>query len=243
MPLFGMLIFLVLFCGGLIYGIYRLLGKQATQAADRFASLSEEIENKKSEVKKMIRDAELNAGRLTAAAQNECEKLKSQTMEENQQLRLNAVKEARTEAERIVNDAIKARDGIRIELEGQLHVRAVDSACDLVLNVFPEALRLDIHRYWLNELLDHGLEALDRFDSREKIKEISVESAFPLSEEERAKILSCVEKKVKLELQLKEQVDSRLVGGLRLKLGHLVLEASLISNLTEAARHAKNPVG
>ncbi len=243
MPLIGMLIFLVLFFGALIYGIYRLLGKQASQAADRFANLSEEFENKKAEVKKITHEAEQNAEKLITAAQNECEKLRAQTAEDNQQLRLTAVKDARAEAERIVSDAIKARDGIRIELEGQLHTRAVESACDLVLSVFPEPLRLDIHRYWLNELLEHGLEALDRFDSREKINEISVESAFPLSDSERAKILSCVEKKVKLELKLSEQVNARLVGGLRLKLGHLVLEASLISNLTEAARHAKNTRG
>ena len=117
MPLAGMLVFLILFCGGLIYGIYRILGRQAAQAADRFADLSEEIEKKKADVRKIIQEAELNAEKIISAAQQECEKQKSQVLEESQQTRLAAVKEARAEAERIVSDAVKAREGMPFMLQ------------------------------------------------------------------------------------------------------------------------------
>jgi len=243
MPLIGILFFLILFCAGLIYGIYRILGKQAAQAADRFSSLSEEYEKKKAEAKKMTEEAEQNAEKLVLTAQNECEKIKVQTAEEAQQTRLSAVQEARAEAERIVNDAIKARDGIRTELEAQLHDRAIESACDLFYTVFPEALRLEIHHYWLNQLLDSGLDALEKFESREKSQEVSVESAFELTEAEREKIRVSIQDKVQTQLSLREKVNPRLVGGLRLTVGHLVLEASLVSNLKEAARDAQNTHG
>ena len=53
MTFVGMLVFLMLFCGGLMYGMYRVLGKQATQAADRFSTMSEDFEKKKAELKKL----------------------------------------------------------------------------------------------------------------------------------------------------------------------------------------------
>ena len=47
MPFLGMILFLVVFCGGLLFVMYRILGKQATQATDRFTQMSEDFDLKK----------------------------------------------------------------------------------------------------------------------------------------------------------------------------------------------------
>ncbi len=240
MPFIGMLILLVIFCGGLIYVMYRVLGTQATQASDRFSALSEEFEKKKAELKKLTQETELKAEQMIVAAQQECEKLKTQTAEEIQTSRLKSIQETRHEAERIVSDAMKARDATRLELMEEMHGKTIEAACKLVLTIFPPALRQDVHNYWLNELLAQGLQALDRFESREEIKTVEVVSAFPLSAEHREKILKGIQGKIKSEVVLNEKTDESLVAGLRMMLGHLVLEGSLASKLGEAALHAKN---
>lgn len=242
MPFVGMLVLLVVFCGGLIYVMYRVLGSQATQTADRFASLSEEYEDKKAALKKLTQETELKAEQMIAAAQRECEKLKTQTQEELQATRLKSIQETRHEAERIVSDAMKARDATRLELLGEMHGKTIDAACQLLLTVFPLALRQEVHNYWLNELLEQGLQAIDQFESREEIKEVEVISAFPLSQAHRDKILKGIQSKINAEVALKEKVNSDFVAGLRMTLGHLVLEGSLASKLREAALHAKNNV-
>lgn len=240
MPFMGMLVFLVLFCGALMYGMYRVLGKQATQAADRFSTMSDDFEKKKAELKKLTQDTELKAAQLIAAAQLECDQLRSQSTEEIQSSRLKIVQEARHEGERIVSDAMKARDAMRLELVEEMHAKTIDAACQLILTMFPLELRQDVHDYWLNELLEHGLEALDRFESREDMKAVEVLSAFPLSETHREKILKSIQKKINTELKLIEKVSPDLVAGLRMTLGHLVLEGSLSEKLKGAALNAKN---
>lgn len=240
MPLMGMLVLLVLFCGALMYGMYRILGKQAAQAADRFSTMNEEFERKKAELKKLTQETEANAQRMIAAAQVECQKLKAQTYEDLEQTRLKSIQETRQEAERIVGDAMKARDAMRLELMQEIQTRTIDAACELVREMFPVALREEVHQFWINELIAQGLAALDQFSSREEIKSVEVLSAFPLSTEHREKILWTVQKKVHTEARLDEKVLPELIAGMRLTLGHLVLEGTLSSKLKEAALHAKN---
>ena len=177
---------------------------------------------------------------MISAAKIECEQLRSKTAEELEATRLKAVQEARHEGERIVSDAMKARDAMRLEIVGEMHAKTIDVACELIQTMFPLQLRQDVHDYWLNELVEQGLEALDRFESREDIKEVEVLSAFALSDDHRNKILECIHKKITIEIKLIEKVSPELVAGLRLTLGHLVLEGSLSEKLKEAALHAKN---
>jgi len=240
MPFFGMVLFLVIFCGGLLFVMYRILGKQATQATDRFTQMSEDFDQKKSQLKKMEQEAELKADKLVMAAQQESERLKSKAVEETQQLRQEKINESRKDAERIVNDAMKARDAMKLELVEQMHGKTIDAACQLVLNVFPEKLRQDIHIYWVNELLEHGLEALDRFETREEVEAVEIEIAFPLSADHREKIMKAIKHRIHADIILKEKLNPELVAGLRMNLGHLVLEGSLAARLKEAAIHVKN---
>lgn len=240
MPFIGMLLFLVLFCGGIMYALYRILGTQATQAADRFSTMNEDFENKKAELKKLTQAAELKAQQMISAAQIECDSLRSKNSEDIQAARLKTVQEARHEGERIVSDAMKARDAMRLELVGEMHGKTIEAACELIITMFPQKLRQDIHDYWVNELIEEGLKALDQFASRENIQAVEVQCAFPLSEDHRDKILKCIEKKISAEIKMIEKVNPDLVAGLRLTLGHLVLEGSLAEKLKEAALHAKN---
>ncbi len=231
---------MIIFCGGLIYVMYRVLGTQATQATDRFSTMSEDFERKKSEIKKLTQESELKAEKLLMSTQQECEKLKSVALEESQQMRLKEVQDARKEAERIVTEAMKARESMKLELVEQMHGKTIDAAHQLVLRVFPVKLRKDIHDYWIQELLEHGLQALDRFDSREEIKTVEIESAFPLDDHHRKKVLDAIKRKLNADITLKEKVHSDLVAGLRMNLGHLVLEGSLAARLKEAAVDVKN---
>ena len=151
MSFVGMLVFLVLFCGGLMYGMYRVLGKQAAQEADRFSTMSEDFEKKKAELKKLTQEAEAKATALIRTTQQECEKLRAKTAEELQAARLKSIQETRQEGERIVQDAIKTRDAMRQELAEQMHGKTIDAASRLVLAVLPLKLRQDVHAYWLDE--------------------------------------------------------------------------------------------
>ncbi len=61
-------------------------------------------------------------------------------------------------------------------------------------------------------------------------------SPYPLSEEEKADLVSLVEQRTGRKPILQTIVDPSLLGGLRLQVGHLVLDGSLKSRLTRLKR-------
>lgn len=240
MPFAGLLIFLLLFCGALIWVMYRVLGSQANQATERLMGLSSDYEKRMAELKKLAQDNELKASKLVSDAQLEAERVKKQAVDDAEQNREKLLSQARIEAERIVKDAVKAREAFRQELAAEMQKKTIVLASRLVLEVLPVQARMKVHEYWLEELLEKGLAALDSFESHEKIETVEVLTAFALDDGQRKKIIEGISRRLGASIPLSEKVSEDLVAGLRITLGHLVLEGTLDLKLKEAVQHAEH---
>lgn len=240
MPFAGFLIFLLIFCGALLWVMYRVLGRHASQATDRLVVLTNEYEKKKEDLKKQAQENELKANKLLAEAQVEAERLKKQALDDAEQNREGLIKQAREEAERIVKDGVKAREAFRQELAAEMITKAVSTASRMVVEVLSPEARRKIHDLWVEELLDKGLASLDRFETKEKIEFVEIVTAFPLDLEQKNRIAEAVQKKLNEELPIRETIQENLVAGLSMILGHLVLEGTLSHKLKEAAHHAEH---
>lgn len=233
----GLFIFLLAFCGALLFVMYRVLKSQTNQAAEQLSVMSGEQDKKKEALQKQLKDVELQTARILNEARQEAERIKKEAHEKADGAKVTAEEAARKEAERIIEEAFKAREALKKDLVSQMEVLVAEKACELALHALPLEARQRIHQYMLEELMHDGLRALEKVDSKEKIEEIKVFSAFSLSEEEKEKILQTVSKKINGMPELKENVDEKLVAGFRIVLGHLILEGSLAARLKEAARH------
>lgn len=110
-----------------------------------------------------------------------------------------------------------------------------------VLPVLGRFLRLLVHRMRSEYVLD----ILEAF--QEKAKEAlgwtpgTVTSALPMTEEERRRLRSSLERKTGLRLDLKFKVEPEVLGGFSVRLGDLLLDTTLrsrIQALEERLRHA-----
>jgi F-type H+-transporting ATPase subunit delta len=70
-----------------------------------------------------------------------------------------------------------------------------------------------------------------------------VVSAFPLSAAQRQALTRWLSERIGRDITLSEQVDERLVAGLTITLGSLVLDGSLASKVRQAARRAHHASG
>lgn len=238
MPVYGYLIFLALFCGGLLFIMYRVIGSQATQATDHLMDLNRDYEKKKEELLKMQEETRQQTQQLLDAARQDAEKIRQEATEEIAARQHQAMEEARGEAERVVANANENRQALRQEILQELKSKSAGEALKLFLHVLPEPVRLAAHHYWVKALLDGGLSEVHAMKSHESFTSVHITTAFALDEDERRALNAALEKALGQPYPLEETVDAGLVAGLTLKLGHKILEGSLIAKLREAALHA-----
>jgi F0F1-type ATP synthase delta subunit len=106
--------------------------------------------------------------------------------------------------------------------------------------VLPGQLRQEIQAGWLDELIRNGLTQVDRFKAQEGMTEVKVVSAFPLNSAQRDLLRERLKEHLGRDLPLSEATDERLVAGLTITIGNLVLDGSLSSTIRQAAQHAQH---
>ncbi len=225
---------------GLVAVLRRILGRNLTDATAHLQSLNAEYMRRQEELKQRLEEAEQQYRTQMTQAKVEAEHLVARSREEAESSRVRLVKEAQAESERIVQQGLESRDALRREIEQSMEARAIERACELIEEALPSQLRQDIQSHWLEELLSNGFAQLNLVETEESIHEARVVSAFPLTSEQRHALGKRLKEKLGRDVTLTEATDGRLVAGLMITLGSLVLDGSLKSKVRKAARHAHN---
>ena len=228
---------------GLVVALRLILKRNLTDAAARLQSLSVDYTRRHEELKQRLTEGEQQYREQMARAKAEAEQLVARTKQETEAGRAQLLEDAHLESERIVQQALESRDALRNELQRAMEARALERACELIQETLPGELRHAIQARWLEELLRNGLAELDRLKADEALSEARVVSAFPLEPAQREALRGRLLERLGREIAVTEEVDERLVAGLTITLGSLVLDGSLSSRVRAAARHAQSVDG
>ncbi len=219
----------------------RLMGKHATTATAHLQELSQDYLKKQEELKKRLEESERHYQELLAKAQQEGQDLKNQLIREAEEKRMRLLEEARQQAEQVVQQAVQVRDALQSEFQSTLEARAVDRACELIQKVLPRELQESAHSRWVDKVVQNGMIQIERLkNTRERVEEVQVASALPLTATQKERLQDKLQSCFGYPVTLKETVDPRLIAGITITVGHVVLDGSLMSKLKEAARHAQN---
>ena len=223
----------------LVIVLRRILSQNLINAAAHLQGLNAEYTRRHEELKQRMEQAEKQYSEQTARAKIEGEQLVNLARQEAESSRAKLLEEAHRESERIVQQGMESRDAIRKELEQSMERRAIERACELLQTTLPRPLREEIQSYWLEELLQNGLNQLDRLKVEEQVHEARVVSAFPLKSEQRQTLCKRLREKLGCDMTVSEETNEQLVAGMTITIGSLVLDGSLSSRVQQAARHAK----
>ena len=234
-----LLLQLVIFIG-LVLVLRRILSRNLTTATAHLQGLGAEYMRRHEELKERLGEAEQQYREQMTRATTEAERLIAQGRQEAESSRARLLEEARAESERIVQQGMESRDAIRKELEQRMVLRAIERACELIQEVLPGQLRQEIQSRWLDELIHNGLTQLNHMATQEVATEAKITSAFPLTPEQQGEIRRTLKEKLGRDVTITTHADAKLVAGLTITLGSLVLDGSLASKVRQAARHAQN---
>lgn len=239
MVIIPFLIILGILFVGLIFILKYMMGKSMTDATAHLQSMSADYALRQEELKRQLMEAERNYQERMARARTEAEQLISEARQEVESYRTKRLEDARVESERIMEQAIESRDGLRKELEREIDKRSILRACEIVEEALPQDVRHGIQSYWLQEIVQGGSEQLKQLESEEKASEAKVLCSVPMTTEQKRTLEARLKEHLGKQISLVEEVDDRLVAGFTITVGSLVLDASLASKIRHHVKQIK----
>jgi len=240
MMLWPFIVLQVVIFAGLVILLRRILSRNLLSAASHLQGLSAEYTRRHEELKRQMKEAERQYREQLEKAQAESEQLMLQARQDAESAKARTLAEARSESEQIIKQAMESSNGLKSEYEERVNRGAIRRAAELVQQVLPGAIRKEMQAQWLDDLLKDGLSQLKQLTTHEDIHQVRVTSAFKLSDSQNKTLRSHLEKQLGREISIQEKVDERLVAGLVISVGNLVLDGSLQSKIREAVRDAQN---
>ncbi len=233
------ILFLVLIFLGMIFLLNRVFRENVTEATKHLDELNRNYSEKEEKLNRQLEEAKIKSQNIIREAQTEAERLRTQNIKDTESQRDTIINQARSQSETIIQQADKSRQALIAELEVRIQKEAINKACELMQVTLPEKFRQDVHLYWVKELLEDGFSQLKHLKFPDDINEIKVTSAFALTEEQRKSLAKKIKEVLGHDAQIKEETESKVVAGLIISIGSLVLDGSLKNKIEEQAKNTK----
>jgi len=238
MLIVSLIVFEVIFFFGLIFILQRIMSKNVTSATTHLEELSQEYALKEQEVNRQLEEAKQKSQELLTKAQEEAEGLKEQIIKEAEGERDKMINQARTQSEEIMQQADRSRQVLLSEINERVNQEAIERACELIQYTLPEHFKQDVHLHWVEELIESGFSNLERLNIPQGNPEVKIVSAFSLSDAQRKILFKKLKEKLGYDAAIKEEVDPKIVAGIIITIGSLVLDGSLKNKVQEKAKSA-----
>jgi F-type H+-transporting ATPase subunit b len=225
----------ILAFSALVIVLRKIMYSTAANEVERLRKLSEENKQKAEQLAREIEASEKEHQKKMAQAQAQLRKMRSDAKKEAETLKEDTVKKARDEAEKIVNQALRAKQSIREELEEEMQERSVTLACNLIRDVLTEE-----NMKWFHEgLVADVLVAIENMDS-ESLEGVDIgegaelHTPYPLNGDSVERLASAMKLHLGKALEFKEVKDRDVIAGITVQLGNIVIDGSLAGKLRQA---------
>lgn len=224
----------------LILFLKMILTRNISAATAHLHELNQDYNQRVEEANKRKQEVDRYYDEMLLKVKADAEKMKVKILREAQDLQEGLLKEARQQSEEIIGQANRAHETALNEIEMRIEARAAQRACELANEVLTSEMGEMLHKQWVKELLSTGLEDLDRLHIPEKIQEVSVVTAFALTEEQKNLMRKKLNETLGHEVRLSEEIRPELIVGLKIALGSLIIDGSLSYKIKEASRSVEH---
>lgn len=229
----------VIVFSAVIYFLKKILYGDTENAVKRLGTVYEDMVQKQKDLTEKIEEGEKELQIKKEEAMAIAEKLTNQAMDDVRKKEDEILKKARGEAEEILAKAHASKETLRREMEVEASKKMIDFSMMLLGAAFDENLQALVHeRYVQNFIVQAKQSDLASVDSSGQ--NFVIRSALPLKEGEKKEIQKVLyEKLASTNFKIEEMTDEKLIAGIALQIGSLVLDASFANALKDAADKAK----
>jgi F0F1-type ATP synthase membrane subunit b/b' len=242
--IFQAILLQVLFFAGLVLALRKILLSSSYNETKRLQQLNEENSNKAQELVSKISDAENEYREKMLRTDEEIRVMKTKAKKEIETLKEAIIVKGKEEGDRIVNQALNARDEIRAEIEEQMHERVVEFSRKIFLKVLSAEEQRLVHEGLLESVFQEleGIEA-DRFATVNldgmSDGTIEVKTSHSMTQEQKKKLEVVLSSKLDKKISINETVENEVIAGIVIALGSFVIDGSLSERFKKAAGSIK----
>lgn len=238
MLIISLVVLQVVVFAGLVFILKRVITQNVISATQHLEKLDREYSKKEDGVDRRLQEVQKKSQDILENARGEAEKLKAQIIKEAETEKDNMLKDARFQSDEIIEQADKLKELLISEINERIYRQAMEKACELIQDALPDKFKEDIHKEWVEELLRNGFGQLENLDISEDIKEVKVVSGFSIKEKEREMISEKIKSALGRDISIVEETDPKLVAGIVVSIGGLVLDGSLRNKIREKTKGA-----
>ncbi|MCM8830823.1 MAG: F0F1 ATP synthase subunit delta [Candidatus Omnitrophica bacterium] len=220
----------------------RIMSQYVINATRHLEEMSQDYQKKQEEIDRKLLEAEEKAKNIITEATKQAENIKSQIIKEAEDEKNKMLLEARQKAEDIIKQAEQSRQLLLAEIENRISKEAINKACELIQDVLPEQVREDIHLSWVEELISVGFGDLKNLHIPEKIDEVKIITPFKLTENIRNSLIEKIKEIIHMDFIVKEEIDEKVVLGIIINFGNLVIDGSLKNKILKEAKNISKKI-
>jgi F0F1-type ATP synthase membrane subunit b/b' len=206
--------------------------------------LNDENAKKAQELAARIADAEKEYREKTLQADEEIRVLKAKAKKEIEALKETIIAKGKAEGDRIVTQALNARDEIRAEIEEQMHEKAVE----ISRRIFAKVLGSDEQKLVHDGLLDNVIQELRQID-QDRLKDVDlqgeskgkaeVKTPHPLTAQQKEQLETVLSSRLGKKITVEEAIEKDIIAGIIIALGSFVIDGSFSARFAKAAAGIK----
>lgn len=230
--LFQLIIIQVVTFLAIVFVLRRLLYAETAKEARRLKMLKEENTQKQRELQEKIDAAEKVYSERIREAEEEIHRLKRKAEEEAEEERARIIEKAKKESERALRASLNAKEEIREEAFKDVEKKIPILAAQIFKEVLSPETREMVHEELVKKTIEE-IQKIDKAKFRLKIKRGELLFAYPLGKNNKTKLVDIICDKLGYRIDFSEKEDKKLVAGLVINLGTLVIDGSLEDRLRQ----------
>jgi len=228
------IVLMFIICGVIIFFLRRALITSTEGAVKR---LNEEIEKanaKQAELNRKLKEADEELEKRKKEARELAEKMRSEGEEAAKTEREKMINKAREESEEIVTKANNAKERMRVELEKQFDIRAINRSIDILNRAFGQKMKGAFDEVLINDFIEN-LSNTDMSKISPDIKTAEIVTVNALQEGKKNQIVQIVKERLGRDIAIKATTDAEVAGGVIIKFGSMTLDGSVKNLIRETA--------
>ena len=230
-----------LFFCGLVLVLRKILITSSYNETKRLQQLNEENSNKAQELSARLADAENEYREKMRQADEEIRILKAKAKKEIEDIKEAIIAKGKAEGDRIVTQALNARDEIRAEIEEQLHERVVEFSH----RIFRKVLSVQEQKLVHEGLLEGVFRELEEIE-QDRLQGVNVDEGavevktpHPMTAGQKTKLEEILSSKFNKKIVTEEAVEEDIIAGIVITLGSFIIDGSLSERFKKSAQNTK----
>lgn len=238
MLIIGFVIAQIIILGVVIALLRRLIFSDTNSAINRLTKLDNMNREKEKLLARKLEQAQKQIDEQKQVIQDEEQRIKAEARRAANQLHEDIIKKAKEEGDDIIRKAQAARDQIRTDAMIEAEGKMIEICSEILNKTLAAVVQVPMNEKLVEEFISE-LEKADLSKINSDVNEIEIISSMPISVSDQEKIKKTLQTKLNRQVRLYTNEDPKLLGGILMKIGTMVVDGSLAERVNEAAAQMK----